>query len=290
MARLTLSAVNGLTHAAFIDAFGSIYENAPWVAERAAAARPYGSLGEMRRHMAAVVNAASRDDRLALLRAHPDLAGRAAVAGEITAASRQEQHRAGLDQLTTEEMERFTALNQAYRRRFGFPFIMAVRYADKQTILDAFARRVDNDPEVEWRMALAQVDKIAAMRLLAEVEPAPSGKLTCHVLDTAHGVPAAGMGVALYRLEADRAVLLKSLRTNADGRFDGPALAGADLSAGIYEWRFAVAAYFLARGTDLPGLPFLDQVPLRFAVDDPEQHYHVPLLVSPWSYSTYRGS
>ena len=116
------------------------------------------------------------------------------------------------------------------------------------------------------------------------------GRLTTHVLDTAHGRPAAGLRVTLYRLDAAGAALVAEATTNADGRTDGPLLAGAALSAGVYELRFALGDYFAASGAALPDPPFLDVVPVRFGVADPAGHYHVPLLASPWAYSTYRGS
>ena len=116
------------------------------------------------------------------------------------------------------------------------------------------------------------------------------GKLTTHVLDTANGCPAAGMAVALYRLEADGAMLLQRLTLNHDGRADAPLLAGAAFQPGRYRLVFSVAAYFRARGTELAQPPFLDEVPIDFGLATLGQHYHVPLLASPWSYSTYRGS
>lgn len=117
------------------------------------------------------------------------------------------------------------------------------------------------------------------------------GKLTTHVLDTAQGRPAGGMAVSLWRLEADAApVALKSLVLNADGRADAPLLTDADLQPGRYRLLFEVAAYFRAAGVSLPEPAFLDTVPLDFGIADAAGYYHVPLLVSPWSYSTYRGS
>jgi len=116
------------------------------------------------------------------------------------------------------------------------------------------------------------------------------GRLTTHVLDTTNGGPAAGMRVALSRLDEGRAVPLKTVVLNADGRADSPLLEGPDLQAGRYRLVFEVAAYFRGRGTDLPQPPFLDEVPLEFGIADPGSHYHVPLLCSPWSYATYRGS
>jgi 5-hydroxyisourate hydrolase len=117
------------------------------------------------------------------------------------------------------------------------------------------------------------------------------GKLTTHVLDTANGCPAAGMAVRLYRLGADGAVAeLKRLTLNHDGRADAPLLQGDEFQAGRYRLVFGVAAYFRARGAALAEPPFLDEVPLDFGLSAAGEHYHVPLLASPWSYSTYRGS
>ncbi len=117
----------------------------------------------------------------------------------------------------------------------------------------------------------------------------PPGRLTTHVLDTAHGHPAAGMSVTLYVMQGEWA-LVKQARTNADGRLDAPLLSGHDLVPGRYRLVFDVEAYFNQMGVDLPKPAFLGQVPLDFGIADGAAHYHVPLLVSPWAYSTYRGS
>jgi 5-hydroxyisourate hydrolase len=116
------------------------------------------------------------------------------------------------------------------------------------------------------------------------------GHLSTHVLDTMHGCPAAGMAVTLQRVDGERAETIKSLALNADGRADAPLLDAAAMAAGRYRLRFGVAAYFRALGVALPEPPFLDEVQLDFGIADAAGHYHVPLLVSPWSYSTYRGS
>ena len=117
------------------------------------------------------------------------------------------------------------------------------------------------------------------------------GKLTTHVLDTANGCPAAGMSVALYRLDgASSATLIKQIALNHDGRSDGPLLEGTSFVPGRYRLVFGVAAYFRALGTTLADPPFLDEVPLDFGLAAVGQHYHVPLLASPYAYSTYRGS
>ncbi|RUP23730.1 MAG: hydroxyisourate hydrolase [Curvibacter sp.] len=114
--------------------------------------------------------------------------------------------------------------------------------------------------------------------------------LSTHVLDTMHGSPAAGMGVSLFTTEGDSATLVRRFVLNADGRSDGPLYDNNSLRPGTYRLVFEVADYFRGRGVDLPQPPFLDKVTLDFGIAHADQHYHVPLLVSPWSHSTYRGS
>ena len=116
------------------------------------------------------------------------------------------------------------------------------------------------------------------------------GKLTTHVLDTANGCPGAGIAISLYRLENGEEHPLTATFTNADGRTDSPLLVGEAMAVGVYELRFQVGDYFVTQGGALPNPSFLDLVPIRFGIADATAHYHVPLLVSPWSYSTYRGS
>jgi 5-hydroxyisourate hydrolase len=117
-----------------------------------------------------------------------------------------------------------------------------------------------------------------------------NGRLTTHVLDTANGTPAQGILVELFLVSGESRQLLKSVTTNEDGRIDAPLLSGGEMSAATYELLFHTAAYFTAKGAALTEPPFLDVVSLRFGIADPSTHYHVPLLVSPWAYSTYRGS
>ncbi len=116
------------------------------------------------------------------------------------------------------------------------------------------------------------------------------GHLSTHVLDTANGCPAAGMRITLQRLDTAGPVTLKALALNHDGRADGPLLSAAEMAVGRYRLLFEVAPYFRARGAELPEPPFIDTVQLDFGIAAADGHYHVPLLVSPWSYSTYRGS
>lgn len=117
-----------------------------------------------------------------------------------------------------------------------------------------------------------------------------TGKLTTHVLDTANGCPAAGLRLELWRISPAGDVQILTTTTNADGRTDAPLLIGEAMGSGEYELRFWVGEYFAALNPALPNPPFLNQVPIRFGIAEANAHYHVPLLVSPWSYSTYRGS
>jgi 5-hydroxyisourate hydrolase len=116
------------------------------------------------------------------------------------------------------------------------------------------------------------------------------GRLTTHVLDTAHGRPAAGIAVSLFEIDGSSRRLVATAITNADGRCDKPMLAGTEMKTGVYELVFEVAAYFRALGVTLAEPPFLDHVPIRFGIGDAGAHYHVPLLISPYAFSTYRGS
>lgn len=154
----------------FVAAFGDAYEHSPWVARRAwRAGLPGDDLESVAGAMADVVRNAEVEEQLALIRAHPDLAGRAAVAGELTGASSREQRGAGLDRCTPEEYERFQRYNAAYWARFGFPFVIAVAGLDRRDILAAFEARLANDVETERCTALEQINRIARLRLRGRV-------------------------------------------------------------------------------------------------------------------------
>lgn len=167
---MKLSALNAAAPDVFVDALKDIFEHSPWVAEAACASRPHASREALHAAMEAAVEAAGAAAQLALIRAHPDLAGKAARAGALTAHSRNEQSGAGLDSLSEAEFARFHALNRAYRDRFGFPFIIAVKGLAKDDVLAAFEARLANDADAERREALRNVSAIGRFRLFDLVE------------------------------------------------------------------------------------------------------------------------
>ena len=171
MSRLSIDAVNALDAGTFVARFGDVAEESPWVAEAASQARPFADREALVEAFAAAVRSASHRKQLALLCAHPDLAGRAAIAGDVAEDSRREQAGAGLDRLTASEFTRFHDLNARYRKRFGFPFIFAVKGATKDAILAAFEARIGNDAETERAAALANVERILRFRIEDRVAP-----------------------------------------------------------------------------------------------------------------------
>jgi len=159
---------SSLDRTQFVALYGRVYEHSPWIAEAAwsAGLQPqHDTVEGLHRTLAAIVDAAPRERQLALLNAHPDLAGRLAVRGELTAESTTEQASAGLDKCSPDEFRRFTELNDAYRRKFPFPFIMAVKGRSRAEILGAFERRIHHDEATEFATALQEVHKIALLRL-----------------------------------------------------------------------------------------------------------------------------
>jgi 2-oxo-4-hydroxy-4-carboxy-5-ureidoimidazoline decarboxylase len=292
--RITLKDLNAMESAAFVAAIGDVFEHAEWVAEAAHASRPFPTVAELHAVMVSAVAAAAPEKQLSFIRDHPELGGKVARAGLMTDASKAEQGSLGLDRLSSEEFERFGVLNSAYKEKFGFPFVICVRRHTRDSILSQFERRLINNVAEERAAALREIGLITRLRLVARVEgpgvPRTEGRLSTHVLDNVLGEPAAGVKIALFEIGKTATGLLAETTTNKDGRTDSPLLSAAPLRIGTYELRFQIGPYFAARGIATADPPFLGEVPLRFSIAEPEGHYHVPLLISPWSYSTYRGS
>jgi 2-oxo-4-hydroxy-4-carboxy-5-ureidoimidazoline decarboxylase len=162
---ISLSQLNAAPDEEFVSALGGIYEHSDWVARRVLAERPFQNAESLRLSMRQAVEAATDDEKLALIQAHPDLAGKLARAGGLTDASTREQAGLGLDRLSGEEYEIFLARNESYREKFGFPFIICARLTTKQGVLNAFEARLNNSREEEISEALRQIHEIARLRL-----------------------------------------------------------------------------------------------------------------------------
>src|ERR687893_291475 len=162
---ITVEEASNFSREGFVARFGGVYEHSPWVAEGAWHERPFCSLSELHGAMERAVNAASDERRVELIRAHPDLAGKAAVAGELTPESEREQASAGLNRLSPEEYEAFTGMNRSYQEKFGMPLIFYVREHTKESILKGAEERLANAKEEEIETALAEISKIARLRL-----------------------------------------------------------------------------------------------------------------------------
>jgi 2-oxo-4-hydroxy-4-carboxy-5-ureidoimidazoline decarboxylase len=295
MSQKPLEELNASTQSDFVAALANIFEYSPWVAEQAFAARPFAGVNALFAAMKTAVERGSQDQRLTLIKSHPDLANKTQRAAGLTAESTAEQNSVGLDRLSDAEYEAFERVNNAYRAKFGFPYIVCVRRHTRDSILADFERRLPNDSAAETKTSIAEICRIAALRLdqlvVASDRLPVYGRLSTHVLDNVSGKPAAGVEVELIErslLGANR-VVMRTV-TNADGRTDQPLIGGRPVPIGRYELNFSVGEYFRERNVALSDPPFLDDIALRFAVSEPEGHLHVPLLVTPWSYATYRGS
>jgi 2-oxo-4-hydroxy-4-carboxy-5-ureidoimidazoline decarboxylase len=295
MSQKSLADLNACSKADFVAALANIFEYSPWIAEKVADARPFAGVKQLFAAMKSVVDQAGSELRLTLIKAHPDLANKTQRAAGLTAESNAEQNSAGLDRLSDAEFEAFERVNNAYGQKFGFPYIVCVRRHTKDSVLRDFERRLPNDTATEIQTSIGEICRIAALRVdqlvASEDRLRVHGHLSTHVLDTHSGSPAAGMQYQLIELSAlgENRVITQGL-TNSDGRSDQPLIHGRPMPTGSYELSFSTADYFAARGVPMSDPPFLDRIPLRFSVSDPEGHLHVPLLVTPWSYATYRGS
>jgi 2-oxo-4-hydroxy-4-carboxy-5-ureidoimidazoline decarboxylase len=295
MTQITLDELNRMDRGAFVATLGEVFEHAPWVAESAFGAKPFAGVNALYEAMTGVVKSANVDRQMALIKGHPDLAGKAAREGAITDDSKREQSSAGLDRLSDEEFAAFHRLNDAYHKKFDIPFIVCARRHGKESILCQFDKRLRNDAAAERKAALDEIFRIVALRLDQRIAASDrlkvNGRLSTHVLDTQRGRPAEGVAVELFEIAASGAAhLVTRATTNGDGRTDRPLIAEQPIPIAQYELRFDVGDYFTRHGTPVSDPPFLGIVPIRFAVSEPEGHYHVPIIVTPWSYSTYRGS
>ena len=295
MPQISLADLNAAAKADFVAALANVVEYSPWIAEQLAGKRPFAGINQLHAALMAAIQSAEPDVQLALIRAHPDLASKTRRAAGLTTESTDEQNSAGLDRLSDAEYAAFERVNSAYRAKFGFPYIVCVRRHTRDSVLRDFEIRLRNIAKTETRRAIEEIGRISALRLdqlvIADDKLRVHGRLSTHVLDNHIGKPAAGIAVELVELAnlGESRVITRAM-INADGRTDQPLIGGRPLPIGRYELKFSVGKYYAERSVPMSDPPFLDEIPLRFGISAPEDHYHVPLLITPWSYSTYRGS
>ena len=284
----TLDDLNTMLPGDFITELDGVFEHALWVAEIAASKRSFASVIALHEALMAAVLAAPTDICLGFLRGHPPLSPKALDDPGLTASSRAEQGGLGMTSLG-DRLAAFEASSAAYEARFGFPFIVCVRRMTPPFVLRALERRLANTPDQERVAALSEIGHITRLRLVERVTgpgmPKTAGHLSAHVLDTARGRAAEGIRIEVFRED----VLVHQAVTNTDGRTDAPLLADGPLRIGRYELRFHIEDYF-ADWPNMTDPPWYDVIPIRFGVSEPEGHYHIPLLLGSWTYTTYRGS
>lgn len=289
-ASLTLAEVNRMDEAAFVAAFGDTYELSPWVAKAAFAKRPFSTVTALHQALADAFRATSREQQLAFFRKLSDIGDRTVKAENVTAASKREQAVSGVDTLSEADHDRLKKLNKAYRDKFDISFTIANRRNTQDTIFTQFERRLGSDLATELATAIQEEFFITRLRIAEQVAgegmPRVYGDLTAHVLNTVVGQPANGMVIELFEMSGEKGRKVAEATSNVDGRAD--VLVGRPLPIGRYELRFAVADYFRKQGATLGNPPFLDIVPIRLFLENPEGSYHVPMVCSPWSYAMYR--
>lgn len=289
---LNIEDVNTLSDEEFVAKLGDVYEHAPWVMEETAKGRPFSSRLDLYSASVAVLKQSDRGKQLALLCGHPELARPDLNKGQITADSEQEQNSLDLMSLSGDPKLKLNSISDDYRDRHGFPAVVCVReHPDLESVVYEIERRINRASEVEFNAALGEVMKIGWNRIRERVNagrPRP-GYLTTHALDTANGTAAAGLGFELSFIKRGVHSPIIAGFTDNDGRSDGPILDGSDFTEGEFELIFRAGDYLGNKNPEVERKYFGD-VPIRVLIDGPDEHYHVPLILSHWGYTTYRGS
>ena len=285
MAPVPLDDLNRMDPGAFAATLGDVFEHSPWIAEAAYVQRPFATLNALFQAMTQAVRDAGTERQGTLIRSHPDLAGKAAREGAVTADSAREQMSAGLDRLSEEEFAAFHRLNEAYRAKFNMPFVVCVRRHGKESILRLFEQRLRHERRRSGRRRWPKSSASPRCGSTSGYRRRIASKFTGGFRPMC-STPIAAVpgGVQIEFLEvfsSGKSRVLTRATTNADGRTDRPLIADAPIPIAHYELRFAVGDYFARQGTPAADPPFLGIVPVRFAIAEPEAHYHIPLWLRP---------
>jgi 2-oxo-4-hydroxy-4-carboxy-5-ureidoimidazoline decarboxylase len=284
-AKLTLDDVNRMTLDAFVSAFGDVIEFTPAAAKNAYAKRPFATVTALHEALFDGLRLLPAAEQHAFFKRLSDI-GENAV--PFTAASTSEQAKSGISSLGAADLARLHELNKAYRAKFDMSYTICVRRNTVQQIFDEFERRLHNDKTAELAKAVYEEHLITRLRIGEQVSgpgaPKIYGDVTAHVLNAMVGKPANGVSVALYEIFGDRSHKVSEAVTNADGRAD--VLKGQPVPIGRYELRFALGDYF-RKNTTPPVEPFFDVAPMRLFIAKPEESYHVPMIATPFNYSTH---
>jgi 2-oxo-4-hydroxy-4-carboxy-5-ureidoimidazoline decarboxylase len=289
--RQSLDHLNRASRDEFVAALGGIFEHSPWVAEAVAGKRPFASLTDLHAAMLAEVEKADAERQLALIRLHPDLAGKAAQAGTMTDHSKAEQAGARLNKLSPWEFAKFQELNGSYTDKFGFPFIVCVRRHTLTSIFRNFEERLKNNREQEYAAALQEISRIASLRLDQIVESQDglglNGRFVVQVVDNTLGRPAANLDVELREaLPYSGYVSTLQAKTAPDGV--ATLIDGRPVPNGTYEVRLPTGEYFKKTGGKVSDPPFLPTVCIGISLSDPEGSHRLQVAITPWSYSVSR--
>jgi 2-oxo-4-hydroxy-4-carboxy-5-ureidoimidazoline decarboxylase len=288
--RTPLEDVNRMDEAAFVTAFGAVYERSPWVAQAAFARRPFASVSALHQTLADAFAGAATARQIKFFHDQWDLGDKSAPPASVSAQSRAEQALSGVMSLEPTDEALLMALNKAYRAKFAMAFTVCVRRNSPARIFSEYMRRMDNSLETELVISLREEFYITRIRIAEMVSgpgmPAVYGDVTAHVLNSMIGAPADGVAVEIHQLWGARSRKAGAAVTNADGR--AILLTGLPLPIGRYELRFAIGDYYRKAGAISGGQkPFLDIVPMRIFIARPEDSYHFPLIAAPYGYSIH---
>lgn len=285
----SLEWLNAASEDDFVSALANMFEHSPWIPRAAFNRAPFASLAELHDALMQALSEMSVERRVPFLRAHPDLANKMQRAEGLTADSEAEQDGAGLDRLSNEELFLFHKMNRAYQAKFGFPFILCVRRNTKDSILDAFARRLEHSHQEEQETAFSEIRYIAALRLAQLVSAQDTlpvhGELALQVIDAENGRPAGDVSVELIELSLrgeDRKIA--AITTNATGGADQALIRGRPLPIGVYEIRIDAGEYLRRQDAAVPATARLEVIPIRLRILVPESQLQIVLRIAPSGY------